>query len=48
MISKNEEMWVIRLNTIEKHYTKRDAFILLKADSPIYTDTYQFMAGIQI
>ena len=48
MISKKAEMWVIRLNTIEKHYTKRDAFLLLNADSPIYTDTYQFMAGIQI
>ena len=48
MISKKAEMWVIRLNFIEKYYTKRDVFLLLKADSSIYTDTYQFMAGIQI
>lgn len=48
MISQNAEMWVIRLNFIEKYYTKRDVFLLMKADSPIYTDTYQFMGGIQI
>ena len=48
LISRNAEMWVIRLNFLEKYYTKRDAFILLKADSPLYTDSYQFMAGIQI
>lgn len=48
MISKNEDMWAIRLRYLEKHFSKRDAFILLGADFPIYTDTYQFMAGIQI
>ena len=48
MISKNEDIWAIRTGYIEKRYTKRDAFILLDADSPIYVDTYQYMAGIQI
>lgn len=44
------EMWMIQLGNycIEKRYTKRDAFILLGADSPFYTDTNQFMAGIQV
>ena len=46
---QNAEMWMIQLNkTIEKKFTKRDAFILLGADSPFYTDTDQFMAGIQV
>jgi hypothetical protein len=48
MISKNEDIWAIRTIYIEKKYSKRDAFILLDADSTIYTDTYQYMAGIQI
>ena len=42
------EMWMVRLDYIEKQYTKRDAFILLGADLPFYTDTNQYMAGIQI
>ena len=33
---------------LEKHFSKRDAFILLGADAYIYTDTFQYMAGIQI
>ena len=48
MISKNEEIWSIRTRFLEKKYSKRDAFILLNADSPIYADTFQYMAGIQI
>ena len=44
----NEEMWMFKIRYIEKKYTKRDAFILLGADMPFYTDTYQYMAGIQI
>ena len=44
----NAEMWMIRLNNTEKKYAKRDAFILLGADSPFYTETNQYMAGIQI
>ena len=45
---KNADMWMIRLKYIEKQYTKRDAFILLGADLPFYTDTNQYMAGIQV
>lgn len=48
MISINEDIWLARLIHLEKKYSKRDAFILLDADSPIYTDTFQYMAGIQI
>lgn len=48
MISKNEDIWAIRTKYLERKYSKRDAFILLDADSPIYADTYQYMAGIQI
>jgi len=48
MISKNEDIWVFRTKYLEKKYSKRDAFILLDADSPIYADTLQYMAGIQI
>ena len=46
---QNAEMWAIQLNDcVEKKYTKRDAFILLGADSPFYTDTNMYMAGIQV
>jgi len=48
MISINEDIWLNRLTYKEKKYSKRDAFILLDADSLIYTDTFQYMAGIQI
>ena len=46
--NKNAEMWAIQTRYIEKSYTKRDAFILLGADMPFYTETPQYMAGIQI
>ena len=45
---QNSEMWMIRSKFLEKSYTKRDAFILLGADLPFYTDTNQYMAGIQV
>jgi hypothetical protein len=49
LINNNQEMWAYRLdNIIEKIYTKRDAFILLGADSPFYTDTKTIEASIQI
>lgn len=44
----NSEMWMKRLSYIEKLYTKRDAFILMGADSNFYTDTNQYAATIQI
>jgi len=46
--NKNLEMWMFRLNFFEKQYTKRDAFILMGADIPFYTDTHQYSANIQI
>ena len=42
MISINEDIWLNRLSYFEKKYSKRDAFILLDADYPIYTDTFQY------
>ena len=36
---ENLEMWMEKLSHIEKKYTKRDAFILMGADSLFYTNT---------
>lgn len=44
----NSDMWMHRVSYIEKLYTKRDAFILMGADSNFYTDTNQYAATIQI
>ena len=41
-------MWFNRMNLKEKIWTKRDAFILLGVDMPFYSETYQYMAGIQV
>ena len=41
-------MWMIKTKYLEKRYTKRDAFILLGADLPFYTDTNQYSAAIQV
>ena len=49
MKKKNAEMWGIQMPIRkEKIWTKRDAFILLCLDSPFYSETPQYMAGIQI
>ena len=45
---QNAEMWVIRLNIQERLYSKRDAFILMGVDMPFYSETFQYMAGVQI
>jgi len=42
------ELWAIQTHYIEKIYSKRDALILLGADMPFYTETPQYMAGIQV
>ena len=42
------KMWTYKLTYKEKLYTKRDAFILMDADTPYYTDTYQYMATLMI
>ena len=41
-------MWMDRLKCKESEYTKRDAFILLGADMPFYSQTKHYQAGIQI
>ena len=49
MKEQNAEMWAIQLpDCIEKKWTKRDAFILLNADTPFFSNSLQYMAGIQI
>ena len=45
---RKAEMYFHRLPHLEKHYTKRDAFILLGADLPFFTETGQFNAAFQI
>ena len=42
------KMWTYKITYKEKLYTKRDAFILMDADTPYYTDTGQYMATIMI
>ena len=48
MKKQKANMWAYKLTILEKTYTKRDAFILMDADTPYYYDTNQYMAGIQI
>ena len=45
---QNAEMWFNRLDLKEKFFSKRDAFILMGVDMPFYSETYQYMGGIQI
>lgn len=45
---QNAEMWFNRLDLKEKIFSKRDAFILMGVDMPFYSETYQYMGGIQI
>lgn len=42
------EMWMNRMFLKELEYSKRDAFILMGVDMPFYSETYQYMGGIQI
>lgn len=48
MIKEKTEILLYRLPFIERCWTKRDAFILMGADSPFYADTKQFSASHQI
>ena len=45
---RKAEMYLHRLPHLERHYTKRDAFILLGADLPFFTETGQFNAAFQV
>lgn len=42
------DLVVFELQQIEKHWTKRDAFILMDCDSPEFTDTKQRLATFSI
>ena len=44
----NASMWMHRLKYKESHFTKRDAFQLIGVDMPFYSETRQYMAGIQV
>ena len=44
----NASMWFNRLTLKEKKYSKRDAFIIMGVDNPVFSETNQYMAGIQI
>ena len=42
------KIWGNKLTLKERTWTKRDALILMDADTPYYYDTNQYMAGIQV
>ena len=42
------KIWGNKLALKERTWTKRDALILMDADTPYYYDTNQYMAGIQV
>ena len=44
----NASMWFNRLTLKERKYSKRDAFIIMGVDNPVFSETNQYMAGIQI
>ena len=44
----NASMWFNRITLKERKYSKRDAFILMGVDNPVFSETNQYMAGIQI
>jgi hypothetical protein len=48
LIKNNIDIWAYYLKYKEKMWTKRDAFLLLGVDYPYFTESYQYMAGIQI
>ena len=45
---QNAEMWINRMFLKEGIYSKRDAFILMGVDMPFYSETYQYLAAMQI
>ena len=48
LINKKAEIWLYKLGHFEKHWTKRDAFILMDADNTYYQETFQYNAAMQI
>lgn len=48
MEKENTDIMVFSLTLLEKHYSKRDAFILLDCDEPMYANTPQILASYMI
>lgn len=48
LIANNASMWMNRLTLKERKFSKRDAFIIMGLDTPYFSETNQYMAGIQI
>lgn len=49
LLEKNNiDIWAYQLKHKERVWTKRDAFLLIGVDYPNFTESYQYMAGIQI
>ncbi len=48
LFANNKPIICFELPYIEKHWTKRDCFIALNCDSPLYADTNQRMASIHL
>ena len=44
----NASFWMNKVFWKESKYSKRDAFIIMGVDSPFYSETDQYMAGIQL
>ena len=42
------DIWLYQISHKEKIYSKRDAFILMEVDNSSYSETRQYMGGIQI
>ena len=48
MRQKNQDVLPFPIRTVESHWTKRDAFILMDSDTASYADTKQIMAGFSL
>lgn len=48
MKQHNKWLYVQEQDFLEKYYTKRDVFILLDCDTPLYTNATQCMGGLLI
>lgn len=48
MEARNQWLLVQDQPFLEKHYTKRDTFLIMNCDTPFYTDGFQCMGGLFI
>jgi len=46
MEKEKQNIMCFQIDTIEKHYSKRDALILMECDNPIFYETNQIEAGL--